>query len=61
MGSGVSDVGLGLHLRYGISYKFAPYIGVTWERSFGKTADLRGLEGDPVRRTTPGRRPSGMV
>lgn len=48
LGSGVSNVELGLHLRYEISHKFAHYIGVTWERSFGKTADLRGLESGPV-------------
>jgi len=38
-GSGLSDTELGLRLRYEIRPEFAPYIGVTWNRSYGKTAD----------------------
>lgn len=48
LGSGVSNVELGLRLRYEIRRKFAPYVGLVWERSFGGTADFNRREGDPV-------------
>ncbi|MDU8431480.1 copper resistance protein B [Pseudomonas syringae pv. actinidifoliorum] len=38
-GSGLSTSELGLRLRYEITPQFAPYVGVTWNRSYGKTAD----------------------
>ncbi len=40
IGYGVSDLDAGLRLRYEITRKFAPYIGLTWEQKFGRTADL---------------------
>jgi copper resistance protein B len=40
IGSGFSDLELGLRLRYEIRREFAPYVGVHWERKFGHTADL---------------------
>lgn len=40
VGSGVNDIEAGLRLRYELHRKFAPYIGVNWERKFGETADL---------------------
>jgi len=40
IGSGLTDVELGLRLRYEIQRKFAPYVGLNWERRFGSTADL---------------------
>jgi copper resistance protein B len=39
-GSGVTELDLGLRLRYEIRREFAPYIGVTWLRSFGETARI---------------------
>lgn len=39
LGSGLSDTGVGLRLRYEIRRKFAPYMGVVWTRSYGDTAD----------------------
>lgn len=48
LGAGVSNVELGLRLRYEIKRKFAPYVGFVWERSFGDTADFKRLEGEPV-------------
>jgi copper resistance protein B len=37
-----------LRLRYEITRKFAPYIGVTWNRQFGETADFTRMRGgDP--------------
>lgn len=44
-GSGLSDVSAGLRLRYEITRKFAPYIGVTWNRQFGGTADFARQRG----------------
>ncbi len=34
----LSDVELGLRLRYEIAKEFAPYIGVEWARKVGDTA-----------------------
>ncbi len=45
-GSGLSDAELGLRLRYEITREFAPYVGVSYERRFGKTADYRRLAGE---------------
>jgi copper resistance protein B len=46
IGSGVSDLDAGLRLRYEIARKFAPYVGVAWERKFGRTADLVRAAGE---------------
>ncbi len=39
IGSGLSDIDVGLRVRYEVTRKFAPYVGVVWSRKFGKTAD----------------------
>ena len=39
VGSGLSDASAGLRLRYEFSRRFAPYVGYTWTRRFGDTAD----------------------
>lgn len=44
-GSGLSDLGLGLRLRYDVRRQFAPYIGVTWQRKFGGTAQYAEQHG----------------
>jgi len=44
-GSGLSDLQLGLRLRYEIRPEFAPYIGLNWIRLFGGTADYARAEG----------------
>ena len=46
IGSGVSDLDAGLRLRYEIARKFAPYIGVTWQQKFGRTADFVQAAGE---------------
>ena len=46
IGSGLSDVELGLRLRYEIRREFAPYIGVNWTKKFGQTADFARAEGE---------------
>ena len=48
IGSGVSDVQLGLRLRYEIRRQFAPYIGVNWVRRIGTTADYARQDHQPV-------------
>ena len=45
-GSGLSDLELGLRLRYEIRREFAPYIGVNWVKKFGNTADFARDEGE---------------
>ncbi|MEI8651199.1 copper resistance protein B [Paraglaciecola sp. Hal342] len=41
LGAGLSDLAVGLRLRYEFSRQFAPYIGVEWTDTFGDTADYR--------------------
>ena len=40
IGAGLSDLQLGLRLRYEIRREVAPYIGIAWLHSLGKTADM---------------------
>ncbi|MGN5375695.1 copper resistance protein B [Sphingomonas hankookensis] len=46
LGSGVTDAEGGLRLRYEIAREFAPYVGVSWERTFGDTARYARTDGD---------------
>ncbi|PHS71087.1 MAG: copper resistance protein CopB [Methylophaga sp.] len=46
LGSGLSDINLGLRLRYEITREFAPYIGVEWGKQFGNTADWVREDGE---------------
>lgn len=46
VGSGISDVELGLRLRYEIEREFAPYLGINWERKLGNTSDFARAEGE---------------
>ncbi len=47
-GSGLNNIELGLRLRYEIRREIAPYVGISFDRSFGSTADLiREEGGDP--------------
>lgn len=45
IGAGLSEVELGLRLRYELRREFAPYIGVNWMRKFGQTARYAENEG----------------
>ena len=49
VGSGLSDIDAGIRLRYEITRKFAPYIGVAWEQRFGASATLAQAAGDKTR------------
>jgi copper resistance protein B len=46
VGQGINDIELGLRLRYEIRREFAPYIGVSWNRKLGETADLAKIDGE---------------
>lgn len=47
IGSGLSSIEAGLRLRYEFVREFAPYVGVTWEKTFGDTRDY-----NPVNETS---------
>ncbi len=46
VGAGISDIDLGLRLRYEISRKFAPYVGITYEEKLGRTASFARRAGE---------------
>jgi copper resistance protein B len=46
LGAGLSDLKLGLRLRYEFRREVAPYVGVRWVSHFGDTADLRRSAGE---------------
>jgi copper resistance protein B len=46
VGAGFSDIDTGLRLRYELSRKFAPYIGVVYEGKFGQTASYAKRAGE---------------
>ncbi|UYK84348.1 copper resistance protein B [Xanthomonas sacchari] len=51
IGSGLATVEGWLRLRYEVTRRFAPYVGVEHVRSFGDTADLRRADGEAARET----------
>lgn len=46
IGSGISDLELGLRLRYELAREFAPYVGVSWDRKLGDSARFARTAGD---------------
>ena len=52
LGRGLTYAEAGLRLRYEISPRFAPYLGVSWERSLGQTAGYARAAGDDVEAAT---------
>jgi copper resistance protein B len=44
-GSGLNNLEFGVRLRYEIRREFAPYVGISLDRSFGETATLVRLDG----------------
>ena len=51
-GSGLSDLSVGLRLRYEITRQFAPYVGVQWAGLYGGTADYARADNFPTRETS---------
>lgn len=48
IGSGLSDLELGLRLRYEVTREFAPYVGIAWDRKLGDTARFARAAGEKV-------------
>ncbi|GGE12829.1 copper resistance protein B [Polymorphobacter glacialis] len=46
VGAGLSDIEVGLRLRYELAREFAPYVGVEWAGKIGETARLARAAGD---------------
>ncbi len=46
VGAGLTDIELGLRLRYEIEREFAPYVGVEWATKVGETARFARAAGD---------------
>ncbi|KGE11291.1 copper resistance protein CopB [Burkholderia gladioli] len=44
-GAGLGDTSLGLRLRYEVDRQFAPYLGISWDRSYGNSARMVVREG----------------
>jgi copper resistance protein B len=51
VGAGLSSAESGLRLRYELRREVAPYIGLTRERAFGRTAELARAAGSDTRET----------
>ncbi len=51
LGSGLSDLEVGLRLRYEFRREFAPYVGLTWSGTFGETADFKRANAEEPRET----------
>lgn len=49
VGRGLNRADFGLRLRFELAREFAPYIGYTWFRLYGGTADLARAEGEATR------------
>jgi copper resistance protein B len=45
-GEGVTETDIGLRLRYEITREIAPYIGVSWLRSYGQTGRIARQQGE---------------
>jgi len=51
LGAGLTSVEAGARLRYEIVREFAPYLGIEWQKSFGRTADYVRSAGETTNRT----------
>lgn len=52
VGSGVTNLELGLRLRYEVRRNFAPYVGISYDEKFGGTADFARAAGEDPSRTS---------
>lgn len=46
VGRGLSSTSFGLRTRFEIRREFAPYVGLVWDRSYGRTAQFASLSGE---------------
>lgn len=51
IGRGLGSTSLGVRTRFEIRREFAPYVGVVWERAYGRSAELARLAGEPAGET----------
>ena len=51
IGKGLSDIELGLRMRYEVRREFAPYVGITYSRKVGASADLARAAGEDAGET----------
>lgn len=51
VGRGLSSTSFGLRTRFEIRREFAPYVGVVWERGYGRSAELARLAGESAGET----------
>lgn len=52
IGAGLSDVEVGIQVRYEFDRQFAPYVDLVWDRKLGETASVARAAGDDVESTT---------
>jgi copper resistance protein B len=52
LGSGLTSAELGLRLRYEFTREIAPYIGISWDRKVGQTADFARARGQDTEETS---------
>jgi copper resistance protein B len=52
LGRGLTELELGLRLRYRIAEPFAPYVGIRYDRLLGRTADIARQAGDDIDATS---------
>lgn len=48
VGSGLAESELGLRLRYEVRREFAPYVGLSWNRTYGQTAQYARDEDEDI-------------
>ena len=46
IGSGLSELEIGLRLAYQATPAFSPYVGIAWGKPYGKTSDFTHAEGE---------------
>jgi len=51
VGRGLSSTSFGLRTRFEIRREFAPYVGVVWERGYGRSAELARVAGESAGET----------
>jgi copper resistance protein B len=51
LGAGLSDLSIGMRLRYEIRRESAPYVGIEWVGQYGGTAEYARAAGDPTKET----------
>ncbi len=52
IGAGISNAEFGLRLRYELKREFAPYIGISYDRQMGRTANFARADGEHISATS---------